>query len=244
MAELISKDKYRGSIGEMTYYELNGKLIVRKKRRKLSKTEKRKTSIQNGQRNRVQLGQASQLAKAMRRGVDYKGYCNHLYIGKMNGFVYRLIEKDKNNRRGEKELVAGSLADLKEFVPNPEFNKDVESALKAAGIHVITQGVYVNIPQLNLHQIEGDRFRLWAVLNKLDLKARRSIGIERAQLYVEQGHHSQVKLFLTPSDISNGDSLSIALGIETYKNGHRQDGLDKNGFVFLGSTISKVFEKK
>ena len=140
MAEVSSIVEFKGSVGDLCYYRLNGKKVVRRKSGPSKERILRDPSYTRLKENMSEFGASSHLAKIYRRAM--KGDCERFGGSYISGRLTALFKKvcDKGEgRRGRRSFMFSKHGDS---ITGFEFNKQYyfDSIFCTSGFHLIETG--------------------------------------------------------------------------------------------------------
>ena len=154
MATYKSDNEYTGGIGNLVFYTLNGKRVVRAKRPKLTKDQKKKLNPAIKRQN-ARMGSVSKFCKTLRQGIPEK------FAGDLNrhsALVSRvskeILSRDNISNRDEFKIRKEHLHHLKGVVLNDAFPAEILNKLNETKFVVNGENLEVTVPALPLSALE------------------------------------------------------------------------------------------
>ena len=95
MAKAEGSMDFSGSLGNMVFYKVNGKMYARMKRSKMTKAQKKKKSFSGSLRVLTKSQRGIQFGKSLRWGIKCKDKSySHLH-SRMNKFIFKeIVDRD------------------------------------------------------------------------------------------------------------------------------------------------------
>jgi hypothetical protein len=240
MGELRSKDKYKGTIGELVFVEMNGKTYVRKKRSKMTKIEKKRQSWQGTVIQNNRFSYATALAKILREPVPKYSSYSHLH-SRLSGVINKLIQLDHIHDKENFRLLPEHFHLIKEVKTNDDFPEKLMDALRNAKVELRKNVMKVSVKRLPLAHLncQPEKVEVWVNLQVIELGDHPEVIFKERQksgAIPISGYGDLIfELHLPP--LSENSVTAVMIGLMSFQDGHQVKDLEMNGFVFGGGWV-------
>src|SRR5689334_21481960 len=119
MAMMDNRGHIRGSIGNLVYYVVNGRQLVRQKPRKRQKKLKTGPNYDRMKKNMLEFGKATRAATALKKviGITPGDGADADYFGNLSATLLKVVKSDTINPPGSRSIMDGDLKLLEGYSP-------------------------------------------------------------------------------------------------------------------------------
>lgn len=236
MAKAECNMDFSGSLGNMVFYKVNGKMYARKKRSKMTKAQKKKKSFKGSMRVLTKSQPGIQFGKSLRWGIKCKDKSySHLH-SRMTGFIHKsIVDRDTVHNRDEMTILAEHVHYLEELITNDEFPIKIFDAMLKTKLKLEDEKLVVEVPGLPVTVLgkEVDGYSIWIdakfisladyniVWHKVD-PGSRVVGLKKGKF--------EFSFDVSPK--GDGEILAVAIGLKSFKGDKWVEGKDVNGFLW------------
>lgn len=237
MATYKSDNEYTGGMGNLVFYTLNGKKVVRAKRSKMTPAEKKKLNPAIKRQN-SRLGSVSKFCKVLREGIPEK------FAGDLNrhsALVSRvsreILNRDSISDRDEFKIRKEHLHHLNGVILNGEFPAEILDRLNATKFVVNGENLEVEIPALPLSALEKQPqgFKLWVQIKIVSLDHPYAVSYIRMKESkpIETIQNEGMTFSFDLPEVDANESFFAAVGFKSLLGGKMVEDLRLNGYVVV-----------
>lgn len=237
MATYKADNEYNGRIGNLVFYTLNGKPVVKAKRPKLSKSEKKNLNPAIGRQNN-RLGTVSTFCKMLRKGVPEKFTCNPNRHGTLISRVSKeILQRDSISPRDDFKIRKEHLHHLNGVVLNDEFPPEILKKLNATKFELKGENLEVQIPKLPLIKLEKkpEAYKLWVQLKILSLDKPYDISYVRMKESnpIEINESGGMAFSFDMPEVDENEGVFATVGFKSLKGGEMIEDVRLNGYMVV-----------
>ncbi len=237
MASYKGDNEYNGKIGNLVFYTLNGKRVVRAKRPKLTKAEKKNlnTAIKR-QNNR--LGTVSSFVKMLRQGIPEKFASDSTRHSTLISRVSKeILGRDSISSPDNFKIRKEHLHHLNGVVLNNEFPLEILNMLRSSKFESKGESLEVKIPQLPLSKLEKtpEEFKVWVQIKILSLDKPYKMSFVRMKESdpIEVSRNDGISFSFDLPEAGENEGIFGAIGFKSLKDGKMIEDARLNGFVVV-----------
>ena len=237
MATYKSDNEYNGRIGNLVFYTLNGKPVVRAKRPKLTKSEKKKLNPAITRQN-SRLGTVSTFCRMLRNGIPEKFACHPDRHGTLISRVSKeILSRDSINPPDEFKIRKEHLHHLNGVDLNDEFSPEILKKLNASKFEFKGKNLEVHIPKLSLSTLETqpEAFKLWVQIKILSLDnpyAIHYVGMKESDP-IEIDENDGMTFSFDMPEAGENEGVFGTIGFKSLEGGKMIEDVRLNGYVVV-----------
>ena len=237
MATYKSDSKYTGSIGNLVFYTLNGKQVVRAKRPKLSNAEKKKLKPAIARQNE-RMGNVSGFCKMLRHGVPEKFACDPNRHGILISHVFaEILKRDSISVIDAFKIRKEHLHHLNGVVLNYDFPSKILKKLNATKFKLKGENLEVQIPELPLSTLEKQpqAFKLWVQVKILSLDKPYAVSYVRLKESdpIEISKNGGMTFSFDMPEVGENEGAFGTVGFKSLDGGEMIQDVRMNGYVVV-----------
>lgn len=237
MATYKNDSEITGKIGDLVYYTLNGKPVVRRKRRKLSKSEKKNLNPSIRRQNK-RLETVSSFTKKLQQGVPAK----HASDPNRHGMLVSRISKeillrDSISTRDDFRIRKEHLHHLNGVVLNKDFPREILDKLNDSKFELKGENMDVHIPEFPLDRLarKPEAYKLWVHIKIISLINPYTISYVRMKETdpIEISNNKGMAFTFDVPEAGENEGLFGTIGFKSLKDGRMIKDVRLNGYVVV-----------
>src|SRR5690554_66181 len=237
MATYKSDSEYTGKIGNLVFYTLNGKPVVRSKRPKLSESEKKKLSPAIMRQNN-RISTVSTFCKVLRSGVPEKFACDPNRHSTLISHVFKeILRRDSISSIDDFKIRKEHLHHLNGVVLNTEFAPEILDALHASTLEWKGENLEVQIPELPLSKLhkKPEAYKLWVQVKILSLDKPYDMSYVRLKESdpIEMSTNGGMSFSFDMPKAGENEGVFATIGFKSLKDGKMIEDAKLNGYVVV-----------
>lgn len=237
MATYKGDNEYQGSIGNLVFYTLNGKPVVRARRSKMSKSEKKNLDPAIGRQNN-RFATVSTFCRMLRTGIPEKFACDKNRHSRLVSHVStEILQRDSISPPDDFKIRKEHLHHLNGVVLNSEFPPEILNTLNASKLEWNGENFEVHLPVLPLNKLKKkpEAYRLWVQLKILSLDKPYAVSYVRFKESdpIDFNENGGMSFSFDMPKAGENEGVFAALGFNSLKGGKMIEDVGGNGFVVI-----------
>lgn len=218
------------------FYTLNGKPVVRAKRPKLSKSEKKNLNPAIGRQNN-RLGTVSSFCKMLRQGIPEKFASDANRHSMLVSRVSKILRRDGISDIDEFKIRKEHLHHLNGVVLNDAFAPEILKKLNESKFDLNGENLEVRIPELPLSTLEKqpEAFKLWVQIKILSLDKPYDVNYVRMKESdpVEISENGGMTFTFDMPQVGENEGVFGTIGFKSLDGGEMIEDVLMNGYVVI-----------